>query len=497
MIYLQRVLVIILGMILALPAGVGEVFSRQENLAPETSASPGSPPYFFFDQDFIAISKSVELTPDAPEKYRGNPVIPAQNPFTDLDLASGPFTVMFEEVTGGFRMWYTPYSRGKAGVHFGYGTSADGISWLLPELGLTEFEGSRCNNLLLTRVLGGESPFDRAAENPQERYKAVLYRYEPQPAGFSVSFSPDGLTWSPPLWVEELDDRDETQGRGASDVVNAFFDPVRNEFVAVFKMWSLTGQYQIPVKRGIDPPRCGRRIVGLSRSRDFRRWSLARQILLPDEKDPPTLDFYGLQAVLRRGDLFIGFLPCLIDDAPPDGIGWTELAYSRDGDNWKRVRLKVLDRSEGKLQAPDQAIDWVSELVGVGDREFIYYGGMEQGHKSGPRSGCLAFLPRNRFVALASSAGEGTILTRAFLVDTKKPQAMFLNVDASAGEVRVQLRTKGGVIEGYSFLDCDPISSDGLDIPVRWRGERAMPHRKEPVQVEFRLRNARLYTLSF
>ncbi len=484
--------------------GISKLFPNSECAAGTEDKTSGEAmprlrkgPHFFFDQVLFVRLEGVKLEAGRPEKHAGNPIIPAKNPFADLELASGPFTVLPDEKGGGFRMWYIPYSRGPLGVHFGYGTSSDGIAWRLPDLGLTEFQGNKHNNLLLTRVLGGRVLLDRDAANPGERYKAVFYRHDPQPVGFSVSFSPDGLNWSPPLWIEELDDRGEIQGRGASDVVNAFYDPLRREFVAVFKMWSLSGQYEIPVKRGIDAPRCGRRVVGSSRSPDFRVWSEARQILLPDEKDPPTLEFYGLQAVVRRGDLFIGFLPCLIDDAPPDGIGWTELAFSRDGDAWERIRLRVLDRSEGKPSAPDQAIAWVSEVIEVGDRDFIYYNGMEQGHKSGPRSGCLAFLPRNRFIGLEAGAAEGVVLTRPFLLPKEKGRALILNVDASGGEVRVQLRNDRGIIRGFSFADGDPIRSDGTAVPVRWRGRARLPETDQPLQAEFRLRSARLYAFSF
>jgi hypothetical protein len=458
---------------------------------------PGGVPHFLFDGDLIARSEDVELTAGVPLKYSGNPIIPAKNPFTGLDLASAPFTVLPDQRGDGYRMWYMPYGRSGLGVHFGYGTSADGIQWRLPDLGLTEYKGNKHNNLLLTYVLGGRVLFDPGAVNPQEAYKAVFYRHQPEPVGFSVSFSPDGLSWSPPFWIKELDDRGDIQGRGASDVVSSFFDPLKREFVAVYKMWSLAGQYKTPVKRGIGAPRCGRRVMGLSRSRDFRAWSPARQILIPDEKDPPMLEFYGLQAVIRRGDLFIGFLPCLIDDAPPDGIGWTELAYSRDGDTWQRIRLRVLDRSAGAADAPDQAIAWVWEVTSAGDQEFVYYSGFQIGHKSGPRSGCLAFLPKNRFVALAASDRPGVILTKPLRLPAERDRTLALNVNAAGGEVRVQLRNATGVPAGYAFQDCDPIASDGLAVPVSWRGKTRLPESGEPVQIEFRMRRASLYTFSF
>jgi hypothetical protein len=289
-------------------------------------------------------------------------------------------------------------------------------------------------------------------------------------------------------------------------VVNAFYDRERGEWVALFKMWSLPGQYEVAVKRGIDAPRYGRRVIGISRSKDFRHWTKARQILLPDDQDPPTLEFYGMQAVIRRGDWSIGFVPCLIDDAPPDGIGWTELAVSRDGNSWKRIRQPFLDRSADDADAPDHAIAWVSEVFPVKDREYVYYSALRYGHKylapgyglkGGDRSGCLAFLEKNRFVSLETVSGGGRIETSRVLLPKDEIGPLLLNVDAAGGKVRVQLSDGGKVLKGYSFSDCDPISVDSVSVPVRWRGGNGLPKSGRPLKMEFQVENARLYTFEF
>lgn len=478
----------------------GALISSQ--IGPDGIGRPSFPPpeqgpYFFFDDAVTVRLEHAEIVVGRPEKFVGNPIIPSLNPHVNLDLSSGPFTVLPIEESDGFRMWYVTYSRGQAGVHLGYGTSGDGIIWQLPRLSLVDFQGRRGNNLLLTFLIGGRVLLDSRAPKAEEKYKAVFYRHQPEPVGFSVAFSTDGLHWSPPAWISELDDRGENQGLGASDVVNAFMDPLRGEYVAVFKMWSLPGQFSIPVKRGIDAPRCGRRVVGLSRSRDFRKWSKARQILLPDGNDPDTLEFYGLQAVIKRGDLYLGFLPCLIDDAPPDGIGWTELVWSRDGENWRRMRRVFLERSFDKRGAPDQAIAWVSEVREIGGREFIYYSGCERGHKSGPRSGCLAFLPHNRFVSLKAGDEPAIAVTRPMDSSRLGKNALLVNADAAGGEVLVQALDAQGVLPGFSFGDCDPITSNGTAITVKWRGTAALPRSAGQLRLEFKFRNARLYAFSF
>jgi hypothetical protein len=462
---------------------------------------PGEPtvdkgPYLFLDDALIAETSGLTFTLHAPEKHEGNPTLLGDNPYTDLDKATAPFSVEYDDDIGTFRMWYTPHSRSGLGYHMGIGTSADGIQWDYPDLGAVDFHGSTHNNLVVEHVIGGAVIVDPRPGHDSERYKAVFYRHDPHPRGFSVASSPDGVRWSPPEFIEELDDSEGKTGTGASDIVNLLYDPKREEFVALFKMWSLPGEYTVPVKRGVPAPACGRRIVGMSRSKDFKTWSKARVIVRADDEDPPTLEFYGISSVVQRGGLFLGFIPCLIDDTPPDGIGWTELIVSRDADCWQRIRQPFLQRSENDDKAPDHAIAWISEVVSVGEREFVYYTALEYGHKTGGRSGCLAFLRKDGFVSADAGADPGRLLTKALRVPSEST-GLSINADASVGAVRVQLLANGKPLEGYSFDDCDPIAADAVSIPVQWGEKADLPKRGAPIQIEFRVRDAKLYAFSF
>ena len=456
----------------------------------------GEGPHLFLDDALIAETSGVTFTLHTPEKHAGNPILLGDNPYTDLDKATAPFSVHYDAEAHTLRMWYTPHSRSGLGYHMGVGTSTDGITWDYPDLSVLDFHGSTHNNLVVKHVIGGAVVVDPKPKNGAERYKAVFYRHEPTPRGFSVAFSPDGVRWSPLEWIEELDDSEGQTGTGASDVVNTLYDPKREEFVALFKMWSLPGEYTAPVKRGVPAPACGRRIVGMSRSKDFRTWSKARPIVRADDDDPPTLEFYGISAVVQRGGLFIGFIPCLIDDAPPDGIGWTELVVSRDADHWQRIRRPFLQRAENDDKAPDHAIAWVSEVVSVGEREFVYYTALEYGHKTGGRSGCLAFLRKDGFASVDAGSESGRLLTKRLRVPPGS-SGMTLNADAKEGAIAVQLLMGGEPLEGCSFEDCEPIRSDSVSIPVRWGKKAALPEGGAPVQIELRLRNARLYGFAF
>jgi hypothetical protein len=68
-------------------------------------------------------------------------------------------------------------------------------------------------------------------------------------------------------------------------------------------------------------------------------------VLRPDDRvDPGQTQFYAMNGYLRRGDVLIGLVKILHDDwragGTPEGaygVGYTALAWTRDGINWVRI----------------------------------------------------------------------------------------------------------------------------------------------------------------
>ena len=98
-------------------------------------------------------------------------------------------------------MWYScleerwnPHRRKSRSA---YAVSRDGIAWERPNLGLTSYQGSRQNNLLPYSV--GRVFLDARETEPSRRFKALGYGRvrEGEPGGLLISFSSDGLTWTP------------------------------------------------------------------------------------------------------------------------------------------------------------------------------------------------------------------------------------------------------------------------------------------------------------
>jgi len=276
---------------------------------------------------------------------------------------------------------------------------------------------------------------------------------------------------------------------------------MRSGYSALVKLHSASctefGLQSRTVKAGL-----GVRLLGVAHSDDFLCWSKPRRVFMPDESDTGVTEFYGMTTI-RRGKQLIGFLRILRDDLPAisggpvEGIGYTVLATSRDGDAWWRCREPFLDRSPDP-GAVDAAFAWVYSVLEYDGRLWLFYAAFDEGHKVGRRRPRLAVLDRDRFVSWANSGSSaGRLTTRLLQLSAAECTGMWVNADASGGSIRVQLRTADGEVpDGYSYSDCVPVTADGLAQPVRFNGGRERLH-KGPFRLEFALQEAELFGFSF
>ncbi|MGH9159810.1 MAG: hypothetical protein ACRD2X_07460, partial [Vicinamibacteraceae bacterium] len=222
-----------------------------------------------------------------------------------------------------------------------------------------------------------------------------------------------------------------------------------------------------------------RRLVGQSISDDFFNWSEPRRVMVPEARDEGLLEFYSAGGTIARGGVLITFVRMLHDDYAPEpggeptGVGYTTLATSRDGARWQRHDEIFFDRNP-QPNTWDRAMTWVGSVVRVGDEYYLYYGGYERGHKVEPtreRQIGVAKMTVDRFVARQTTGDTpGTLLTVPLHVRAGSGDLLELNADASRGSIRVQVRDADGqVVNGFSFDDCEPVTHDGITLPVRWR----------------------------
>jgi len=223
--------------------------------------------------------------------------------------------------------------------------------------------------------------------------------------------------------------------------------------------------------------------------------------MVPDDKDEGITEFYSAGGVITRGKTLVALLKVLRDDLPCDsngpveGIGYTVLAWSHDGENWQRDRAPFFDRDHD-AKAWDHAMAWMDYQLPVGDEVYIYYGGYAHGHKVErfkERQIGLVRIKRDRYAALHAGAEPGFVRTKLL---EPRGERLTLNVDSSRGGVRVQVVGEGGkVLPGFGFADCTPIKVDSVRAPVKWKGSFGELKGKK-VRLEIRMREASVFALT-
>jgi hypothetical protein len=365
-----------------------------------------------------------------------------------------------------------------------YATSQDGVRWTKPAL---DSSGQNA-------VFSIHSPsvlLDTRETDPAKRYKMLGSKG----GGYHAAFSADGLHWT---------SYSKNPVLKYGDTITLTQDPATGEYLAFHKR---------PAKvRGV-----GRRVVWLSRSRDFQEWTEPELVFAPDEEDdawakqpnqrtevynmsvfPHAAGFIGLPTIFRvtaarcpKSELTPGQSP---DDGPID----VQLATSADGRIWKRTqpRLTVIPRGAPGTFDGGSILGVSSTAVHVGDETWVYYTAMTTTH-GGPMPpkrltiGRAAWR-RHGFVSL-DAAERGRMETKPLRLGGP---SLIINADASGGELRmVLLEADGRALAGFGLEDCEPLRADATRWTARWRSGASVP-KDRPVRVVVEMTSARLFSVS-
>lgn len=414
-------------------------------------------------------------------------------------------TVLRNSASGGYRMWYHarvgPGNEHRApglagpGDMVCYATSPDGIEWERPTLGLVPFDGSKDTNIVF---MNGHCPsvlFDPDAPN-SERYRMVVNGWGDHP-GYTMRHSADGFSWAfydqSPMFGEKVQ----------NEVMCLARDPRTRRFYAFHRRWA-------------DNYKPRRRVIAASWSDDFRYWSPARFIFLPDELDVRAgfsealgTEFYDLSGFWYESQ-FVGVLPVFLvnsyepgmrvngsNQSPWDGPIEAQLVHGRDGMSWRRFedRSPVIPRGEGDAFDAGCILGCASAPVVLDEEVRLYYTGVSTTH-GGPMppktvSIGLASWRRDGFVSLRGGEAIGTVETTAFESDGGQ---LLTNVTADSGQLSVEVTDETGtVMPGYSQEECAPIHVDSVRHAVGWRGRTAIPAGRR-LRLRFLMKNADLYS---
>jgi hypothetical protein len=456
---------VFLGIILPLASTVFGPASRA------ASIQLGLGPHLFIDDYLIAEHSFLSRTVNQPVKLP-DPVITGK----EGDYNFQPYlSVLHDSDSGRFRVWYnTPVTYGQS--HVAYMESTDGVHWIRP---LRVLKDPGHINFGASVIDRGRS-FSPAAE----RYAFAFWHG----GGTQIAVSPDGLDWhmlSPePVWVHN------------HDITSLRWDPIRKHYL-------LVGTIKMPGPHweGV------RRIPHQTVSNDLRTWEKEWPIILPKSGaiiEQGETEFYSMSGVVTRGELMIGLVKVLRDDlnATPGktavemgdlkrkaaGLGYTVLAWTRDGRRWQRDHEPFLPNDPNPARW-DHAMAWGDEQIVVGDETFVYYGGYKFGHKTAryeERQIGLARMPRDRYVAREADLNRGRLVTRSLSFNVS---ALFVNARV-VGAMRVRLLDAlGQSLDDYGWVE---LKGDSVKHPVRWSKGIAALNGKA-VRLEFEFTHSQLF----
>lgn len=468
----------------------------------------------FVDDHVIESRTGLTRKVHQPIDMAANPVMKPEHPWEHRRIPFGSVLWFPEERK--FKCWYLamniydsrPGGRGyrkefhvpiNEAAYICYAESKDGIVWHKPELGLHEYRGSKRNNILLT-CPGTHFDSTTVMYLPHDKtwpyrmmtfigrwpYKDDLVRRQwgdPPPFGIRrhghYAFgSQDGIRW------QELNDNEPVLR--AHDRSMFWWDAERRIFVGAAKQ-----------------SHAGKRAQRYAWSRDMIHWtSTADWIHRADEKDHPGDEgeaAYGFP----YGSQWLGYGEMR---RVRQGKGWREtkinweLLHSRDGRNWSRPLRVPFFGDAGKETWRFQVFKvFANPPIERDGRLLIYYGGktgmvsIDDGNKPF-QAMCLATMRKDGFVSLHAGNKAAELVTRNFIVTAGD---LRLNLRSREnGKARVEITDpEGEAISGFTLDECDPLSKDGVNIPVRWNGGDISTLAGRKVRLRIVLTNSDLYSL--
>lgn len=422
---------------------------------------------------------------------------------------------------GVWKLYYAGWDMSLA-PHLCLATSKDGMVWEKPNLGLVEYHGSRANNIIPVETLEGTVFMDPRA-TPEKRYKLIHNRNtDKETGGIYVAYSSDGLQWRiPPQRVLPL----------CQDAQPSVFWDDRIGKYVVFLRLSGSGGRKVgrveldslddpwPYDKSAPPCYLWGEKKAPATSKEFP------VVMARDKEDPENLDVYTNGAVkyafapnvyLAFPDLFLTYSgPEWKDRAVSDRDGPFEvqMAFSRDGVRWERIRRPYLgpDFYEGRdLRMICMGVG----MVRRGPELYQCFVGLTRNHgqhhlwRKDRRNaeewakkdlgGVYRATQRvDGFLSLDAPYSGGTLTTRPILFQGNR---LLLNINtAASGKAQVALLDPSGkTIPGFSLEDCVSINGNAIDFEVRWKGGSDVGALAgKPVRLQCKMRNTKLYAFQF
>lgn len=467
-------------------------------------------PQLFVRLDGVEPLDNVRQLFHAAQKHPLNPVLVGENPW-EAQAYSPTASIVFDESERLAKAWYMGLIGDQLGPVHSYGphvlcyaTSADGLRWERPELGLHEQDGSRANNIVVPATYhNGRDHWESVLidphdVNPQQRYKGIGWSSDSpgegsewcsgfNECGIYTMTSPDGLDWThTPAPIVAYRPRPNSADKGPiGDAHSLMIDPAHGRYVAFL--------------RGVD----GNRMY--CTSSDFESWSDLDVSLRPLQ-EAPRASLYNHIGFLY-GNQYLGLVSYFHNSDEREHKLDVRLLTSRDGLHYEFAGPQP--ESRPALIPCGEFGDWdrfQTRITGappicIGDRLYIYYRGFSTSHDKGGSptdtyfAGAvgLATLRKDGFASLAAGFDGGRVTTRPIRFEGER---LLINAQANHfARVCVEvLDEAGGVLPGFSADDCLPMTTNEVAFPIRWRDHADLGQLiGRSVQLRFYLSNAQLY----
>lgn len=443
-------------------------------------------PLLFADDDVLATKEGVTRTVHTASTL-AEPVVKA-----DCEWEKGRVYLygnVVQQSPEELQMWYsTPKPSSVL-----YATSRDGVAWTKPALDLFPLPDAPTNNVVYQGIHSPSVLFDEMEADPAKRYKMMGKGR----GGYTTAYSADGMHWTAYPANKSIPKGDDTL------VLST--DPRTKEYLCYHK--------ELATIRGHE-----RRLVYLSRSKDFMNWGPAELVFAPDEQDDAwakapdqRTEVYNMSVYPHAGG-FLGF-PTIFqvlvtrkqselskNQSPDDGPIDVQLATSRDGTKWSRTlhRENIIPRGAHGAFDKGAILGLATQPVHHGNKTWIYYTAVSTTHGAPlpPKEISIgrAEWRLHGFVSLDADASGGTVQTQPLLL---KGPSLVVNADASQGALRIALKEADGrPIAGYDAADCLPITGDVTSHVVQWKSQQTVPTDR-PVRAEIAMEpQSKLFSVS-
>ena len=370
--------------------------NKQSNITPQKREK-----YLVLDSRIIESTKNAKLILGQITKHESNPLFVEDQPWEPRYDNMYP-NVIYDEEENLYKCWYCPFivdqrttetvpekrnpsltpymSARPAGREEAmlYATSADGINWTKPNLGIVNFNGNSNNNIVSRGLSGAGVIKDELEKLPGRRYKAFYCSN----SGYKMRYSSDGLNWG---------DEVSLPGVGESDChANMIWSPELKKYVGILRHYD-----PIPVT--------GNRKIARTESVDSVTWTKSETII----EGTPQDQLHDM-VIFRDGGVYLGLLGCMNYPSKETRNGvrqHIELAWSPDSYKWHRINPGTPFISNSKSNNNEYGkmpYDWgcvfPSAPVFVDDEIRIYYGASDWYFFDWRKGGlALATLDKNRW----------------------------------------------------------------------------------------------------